>query len=56
MTPLWLLLVAENVLRPWPALALSDAPDTTREARRPTRGSPEESVKAVLACIQSAIC
>jgi hypothetical protein len=38
-------IVTENGRRPWPVAALSDAPGTPREARRPTRGNPEERVK-----------
>jgi hypothetical protein len=37
----------DNGQRPWPVAALSDAPGTPREARRPTRGNPEERVKSV---------
>jgi hypothetical protein len=41
----------DNGQRPWPVAALSDAPGNAREARRPTRGSPEEGVKLSFACI-----
>jgi|GEM_PF-4467058 len=55
MTHLWLLPVTKNVRRPWPVAVLSDAPGTAREARRPTRGGPEERVKVVLACTRCVI-
>jgi len=37
----------------WPPAALSGAPTVAREARRPTRGTPEECADVVLACIYS---
>ena len=36
----------------WPAAALSGAPAIAREARRPTRGTPEECANVVPASIR----
>jgi hypothetical protein len=39
-------LVCDLTAVAWPAAAWSDAPGKAREARRPTRGTPEERVES----------